>query len=61
MRRTYIFALALLGLALIPISNFSQNNQTGGQMEGSHAIEGGGEEFAVIHHKTWHHKTWQKT
>jgi hypothetical protein len=42
MRRTYIFALAILGLALIPISNFSQNNQTGGQMESARAIEGGG-------------------
>src|ERR1044072_5140186 len=40
MRRTYIFALAILGLALIPISNFSQNNQTGGQMESARAIEG---------------------
>src|SRR6185369_13423840 len=42
MRRKYIFALAVLALALIPISNFSQNNQTGGQMESSRAVEGGG-------------------
>jgi len=42
MRRKYIFALAALALALIPVANFSQNNQTGGQMESSRAVDGGG-------------------
>ncbi|HKP36602.1 MAG TPA: hypothetical protein VJT71_07060 [Pyrinomonadaceae bacterium] len=42
MRRTYIFGVVVLTLASIPIANFSQNNQTGGQMEGSLAVTGGG-------------------
>jgi hypothetical protein len=38
MRRTYIFAIAILALALIPIANFSQ----AGQNESSRTVAGGG-------------------
>jgi len=38
MRRTFVFASALLALALIPIANFSQ----GGQNETSRTVAGGG-------------------
>ena len=38
MRRTFVFATALLALALIPIANFSQ----GGQNETSRTVAGGG-------------------
>lgn len=38
MRRTYVFALAILALALIPIANFSQNPQD----ESSRTVAGGG-------------------
>ena len=38
MRRTYIFALAILALAVIPIANFSP----AGQMESSRTVAGGG-------------------
>lgn len=38
MRRSYIFALAILALALIPIVNFSQGTQT----ESSRTVAGGG-------------------
>ena len=38
MRRTYVFALALLAVILVPTANFSQ----GGQMEASRGVAGGG-------------------
>ena len=38
MRRTYVFALAILALTLVPSANFSQ----GGQDETSRAVAGGG-------------------
>ncbi|MBA3255650.1 MAG: hypothetical protein H0T64_03240 [Pyrinomonadaceae bacterium] len=38
MRRTYVFALALLAVILVPTANFSQ----GGQMETSRGVPGGG-------------------
>jgi hypothetical protein len=42
MKRTCVFALTLFALILIPASNFSQNGQSGGQMESSRSVAGGG-------------------
>src|SRR5882724_3615906 len=42
MRRTYVFALALLALILVPAANFSQGGKPSGQMETSRGVAGGG-------------------
>src|SRR2546422_3786110 len=42
MRRTYVFALALLAVILVPTVSFSQSGQPSGQMEASRSIAGGG-------------------
>src|SRR5882672_1031072 len=41
MRRTRVFVLIVFAL-IIPIAIFSQNGQTGGQMESSRSVAGGG-------------------
>ncbi|HEV7745372.1 MAG TPA: hypothetical protein VGO56_10290 [Pyrinomonadaceae bacterium] len=42
MRRTYALVLVLLLVTFIPAANFSHGTQTGGQMEGSRGVTGGG-------------------
>ena len=46
MRRSWIFALALLAVILVPTASFSQSGQMAGQpsgqMEGSRSVAGGG-------------------
>jgi hypothetical protein len=46
MRRTYVFALALLAVLFVPTASFSQSGQMAGQpsgqMEGSRSVAGGG-------------------
>ena len=42
MRRTYVFALALLAVILIPTASFSQGSQMGTPMEASRGVAGGG-------------------
>src|SRR5712691_11474822 len=42
MRRTYVFALALLAVISLPIASFSQGGQPSGQMETSRGVAGGG-------------------
>ena len=42
MRRTWVFAFALLAAAFVPTVNFSQGGQTGAQMETSRGVAGGG-------------------
>src|SRR5882724_4504201 len=42
MRRTYVFALALLAVIFIPTAHFSQSGQPSGQMESTRGVAGGG-------------------
>ena len=42
MRRTYVFALALLALISVPTVSFSQGGQMGTPMEASRGVAGGG-------------------
>lgn len=42
MRRTYVFAIALLAIVLVPTASFSQAVQPGAPMEASRGVAGGG-------------------